>query len=72
MQYPTILQHDMGLAWLVASRNHHHVLDSEATSEFPGRFRQRAAGLQQIGAEKMKGKVQIADIEPRSAVKGSE
>ncbi len=72
MQHPAILQHDMCLAWLVAGRNHFHVLDSEATSELPSRFSQRQAGLQQISAEKMEGKIQIADVKPRPAVKGRE
>lgn len=48
------------------------MLDSEATSELLSRFRQRQAGPQQISAEKMEGKVQIADIEPRPGVKGRE
>ena len=55
MQHPAVLQHDMCLAWLIAGRNHFHVLDSEATSELLNRFGQRQAGPQQIGAEKMEG-----------------
>src|ERR1041384_666695 len=64
MQQPAVLQHDVGLLWLVAGGNHRHSLHPQPPREFTGRLRQRLAGMQQFGTQKVKGEVQIADIEP--------
>src|SRR5215472_1988133 len=65
MQQPAVPQHDVGLMWLVAGRDHRHSPHPQSAREFTGRLRQRLAGIQQFSTQQVEGEVQIADIEPR-------
>ena len=72
MQHAPVLEHNVGLVWLVAGGNHCNLVHSEPSRELSRRFSKRQAGPQQLRAENMEGEVQVSHIEPGLGVKRGE
>jgi acyl-CoA synthetase (AMP-forming)/AMP-acid ligase II len=72
LQHSPVLEDNMRPARFVAGRNHLGFPGPQPMSEFPGRFRQRHAGTQQVSPQQVEAEIQVSDVEPGRRVKSHE